>query len=238
MPAGYFRNYIANPFDAPGISLLELLNFTTDHLQRMTAANPTLFAARIAATNTALAAVGNTATDDATKLALRKARKLAKENFLAALPKSAGKIALTVEAKFGEGSPEFVECFPQGRTAYSKTADDQIATLLQTLLNGLSNHQAALGTQVLTDAGALLSGWMAVYTPSETASGAKSTTQAAKNSARAALQLELFKNLLTIALNFAGHPEQLDVYMQQSLLEDHPAAASPTPAPVPTPPGP
>jgi len=60
---------------------------------------------------------------------------------------------------------------------------------------------------------------------------------AAKNAARAALQLELFKNLLTLALNFPAQPNQLDAYMQQSLLEDHPAAA-PTPAPVPTPPGP
>jgi hypothetical protein len=41
--------------------------------------------------------------------------------------------------------------------------------------------------------------------------------------------------LLTIALNFARQPAQLDLYMQQSLLEDHPAEP---PAPPPPPPGP
>jgi hypothetical protein len=37
--------------------------------------------------------------------------------------------------------------------------------------------------------------------------GAKTTTQAVKNVARAALQLELFLNLLAIAQNFPRQPE-------------------------------
>ena len=43
------------------------------------------------------------------------------------------------------------------------------------------------------------------------------------------MQLELFKNLLTLALNFARQSEQLDLYMQQNLLEDHPQQQPPTP---------
>lgn len=70
-------------------------------------------------------------------------------------------------------------------------------------------------------------GWNAVYAPSETSSGAKTTTQAAKNAARSALQLELFKNLLTIALNFPRQPDQLDIlyaaeFAGGSSAADHP----------------
>jgi hypothetical protein len=52
------------------------------------------------------------------------------------------------------------------------------------------------------------------------------------------LQLELFKNLLTIALNFPRQPDQLDIYMQPSLLADHPQQTIPKPTPPPLPPGP
>jgi hypothetical protein len=90
----------------------------------------------------------------------------------------------------------------------------------------VTNHQAQLDAQVVPDATALLAGWNAVYAPSETSSGAKTTTQAAKNAARLALQLELFKNLLTIALNFPRQPDQLDIYAAEfaggSSAADHP----------------
>lgn len=230
--------YLTNPFDDPKISMAELLAFSTDHLQRISANNPGgIFIPRLAATTTALTGVGNAFTDDETKLGLRKARKLVKDNYRIALPKSVGKLAVAVEAKFGEGAAEFVECFPHGRTVFSNCPDDEVANNLQTLINGVTNHQAQLDAQVVPDATALLAGWNAVYAPSETSSGAKTTTQAAKKAARSALQLELFKNLLTIALNFPRQPDQLDIYMQPSLLADHPQQTTPKPTPPP-PPGP
>ena len=47
-------------------------------------------------------------------------------------------------------------------------------------------------------------------------------------SARENLQPMLFLNLLKLAEKWARQPEALALYMQQSLLEDHPAAP-PTP---------
>ena len=230
--------YLTNPFDDPKISMAELLAFSTDHLQRISANNPGgIFIPRLAATTTALTGVGNAFMDDETKLGLRKAQKLVKDNYRIALPKSVGKLAVAVEAKFGEGSAEFVECFPHGRTVFSNCPDDEVANNLQTLINGVTNHQAQLDAQVVPDATALLAGWNAAYAPSETSAGAKTTTQAAKNAARSALQRELFKNLLTIALNFPRQPDQLDIYMQPSLLADHPQQTTPKPTPLP-PPGP
>jgi hypothetical protein len=234
------HRFLTNPFDDPGISLAELLAFSTDHLQRLTATDPALFAARIPGTSAALEVVGSAFTDDETKLALRKARKLAKNNFRAALPRNVGKLAVAVENKYGEGAAEFVECFPHGRKVFSDISDDKLVFELQTLINGVTAHAADLGAPVVAGAEGLLTGWVAVYAPSETATGAKATTQTAKNAARAALQLELFKNLLTIALKFPRQPAQLDVFMQSDLLADHPSApvSAPAPAPAPAPPGP
>jgi hypothetical protein len=226
--------WLTNPFDDPAISMAELLAFTSDHLQRMMANSLTVLTPRIAATTTALNGVSGTFTDDETKLGLRKARKLAKNHYREALPAAVGKIAVAVEAKFGEGSAEFVECFPHGRAVFGKCPDDEVANNLQILINGVTAHQPPLDVQVKTDATALLTGWTAVFTPSETSTGAKTTTQQMKNTARAALQLELFKNLLTLALNFPRQPEQLDLYMQQSLLQPHTQTPAP-PAPATTP---
>ncbi len=172
--------YLTNPFDDPKISMAELLAFTPDHIQRMSSTNPAIFAARITATSTALTAVAGAFTDDETKLGLRKARNLAKKNFRAALPPAAGKVALAVEAKYGENSPEFQECFTHGRTIFSTCTDDKLAEELQALINGVTALQPALGAQVLTDATALLTGWNVIFTPSGTATGAKSARRLPK----------------------------------------------------------
>ena len=123
-----------------------------------------------------------------------------------------------------------VECFPQGRKVFSSCTDDHVENHLQTLLNGLTAHQGDLGAAVVADAGGLLSTWTAIHAASESSTGAKTTTQDQKRVARLGLQLELFKNLLTIALNFPRQPEKLPLFMQQSLLEDHPVLP-PEPAP-------
>jgi hypothetical protein len=229
------HTYFTNPFNDPKISLDELVAFGTDHLARLIANNPAaVFAARITATTTALNGVGGAFTDDKTKLALRKSKKQAKDAFRAALPLAVGKIYGAVQAQFGNPSTQLTECFPQGRTVFNTCADGALAGELQTVINGVTDYQAQLGAPVVAAAMALLTGWTAVFQTSETSTGNKSTTQLAKNNARLALQLELFKNLLTLALNFPDQPDQLDVYMQQNLLSPHTqSSAAPAPAPAP-----
>jgi hypothetical protein len=228
-------SYLTNPFDDRKISMGQLLAFASDHLQRMTANDPGgLFAPRVTATTAALEGVNTAFSDDETKLGLRKGRKLAKNEFRTALPQNVGKIAGVVAGKFGESSPEFAECFPLGRTVFSQCRDDELANHLQSLVTAVTNRQPALGAETITNATGLLTGWKAVYVPSETSTGAKTTTQQAKAAARAALQKELFTNLLTIALNHGSQPAQVEVWMQSSLLGNNHTSTAPAPAPEPT----
>lgn len=230
---------LVNPFDDDDISMAELLAFSTDHLQRMIANNPgALFNTRITATTTSLSVVENCTTDDQTKLGLRKAKKMAKDAFRKALPGNVAKLAGVVMAKYGDKSPEMAECFPQGRAVFSSCTDDMVANHLAAMRNGLMNHQGDLGAPVVGDANGLLSTWTVVYAASESSTGSKTTTEAGKAAARQNLQLELFKNLLTIALNFPRQPDSLALYMQQSLLEDHPQQPPAPPTPPTPPPGP
>ncbi len=225
---------LENPFDDSKISIPELLSFTTDHIQRMIANNPSNeLDARIAATQSSLTLVMGTVTDDATKLAIRMARTQAKDNFRAALPGKVAQIAGAVTAKYGADSEQMTECFPQGRKVFSDSTEDQVANHLQTLINGLTEYQAALGAQPLADATALLTGWNAVHDAKGTAAGAKTATQDDKRNARENLQLMLFLNLIKLAEMFARQPEKLALYMRQSLLEDHPQHPPTPPPPTP-----
>lgn len=228
--------FLNNPFDDPNISMAELMAFSTDHLQRMIANNAGgELTDRITATDAALTLVADCFTDDQTKLGLRKARKQAKDTFRADLPGAVAKIAAAVVAQYGDGSPEVVECCPQGRSIFSSCRDDQVQNHLQTLVNGVTAHQADLGAPLVAQATALKDNWMTVYNASEAATGAKTTTQEEKRLARENLQAMLFLNLLKIAQMFPRQPEKLAMYMQQHLLEN-PQESEPEPEPEPEPP--
>jgi hypothetical protein len=223
--------YLTNPFDDPHISFADLVAFTSDHLQRAAASPVAALAARTAPTFAALTAVQAAFADDETKLGQRKASKQNKNLFRNTLAAAVGKIAIAVQAQFGEGSATFAECFPHGRTIFGSCSDDTLAAELQTLLNGVTKYSPPLAASVVTETTALKTSWNAVYAPSEASTGAKTGTVAAKNSARAALQLELFKNLLALAAAFPRQPEQLDLYMQASLLSPHTPGSQPPPPP-------
>ena len=69
-------------------------------------------------------------------------------------------------------------------------------------------HQAALKTA-----------WITLYSASESATGAKTTTEEGTQLARENLQLMLYLNLCKLMEMFPRQPEKLALYMQQSLLE-------------------
>ena len=231
------HRFLENPFDDRQISLAELLDFSSDHLARMIANNPGgELAARITATTSALTLVQDSAVDDLTKRAVRKARKQVKAEFRKSLLKEIAKVNGALVAKYGESGPEVVECFPHGRTIFSNCTDDTLEQHLETLLNGVTEHQADLGAAPVTEVTGMLTRWQAVHARSESSGGKATTSQEARKLARENLQLMLFLNLLKFAEMFARQPEKLNLYMQQSLLEDRPAPAAEEPPATSTPP--
>jgi hypothetical protein len=213
---------LTNPFNDHNISIAALAAFATDHIGKMTAKSPgSTFTARIAATSAALTAVDTAFATDLGKLGQRKTSKQAKDAFRATLPAAISKIYAVLIAKYGEHSVELAQFFPNGRSGLARTSDDLLGSALQQLVTALTGKQTELGAEVVPQATALLSGWNAVYVPSESSGDAKSASKDAKNAARAALQKELYLNLLTIGLQFPDQPERLSAYMQPSLLDPH-----------------
>jgi hypothetical protein len=166
--------FLDNPFDDDGISVAELVAFTTDHLERMTANNSGgELSTRITATSQSLDVVADCVTDDQGRLGIRKARKMAKDNFRQTLPAAVTKIVAAVIAQYGDDSPEVTECVPNGRSIFSTCRDDQVEVHLQTLVNALTAHQADLGAPLVTTATNLKTAWVTIYTASEASTGAQ-----------------------------------------------------------------
>lgn len=178
-------------------------------------------------------------TDDQTRLGIRKSRKQSKDEFRDNLPAAVAKLLAAVEAEFGPGSPQVVECVPSGRTVFGICRDDELGGHLQTLINGITAHQAQLGAPLVTRATNLKATWILAYQASETSSGAKATSEQGKRLARENLALMLYLNLVKLMEMFPRQPEKCAIYMQQSLLEvpggedddEPPPAPSPSPAP-------
>ena len=227
--------FLDNPFDDARISLGTLLAFTPDHVQRMIATNPGgELTPRIAATQSALQRVADTLSDDTTRLALRKARVQAKDNFRETLPAAVAKIFAAVTAKYGVDSIILIECCPQGRSIFSSSPDTGLEAHLRTLVSGITAHVADLGQPLVAEATGLRTGWAALLTASAAATGAKTSTKESKQQARENLQLMLYLNLLKLAELFPRQPEKLALYMQQSYF-DEPAPAEDVPVPGPAP---
>jgi hypothetical protein len=179
------------------------------------------FAERISDTNDAIILYVNKAGIDLTKLGLRRAAKSIKDTYRkVTVPAKVNTIFAAVVGKYGVGSPQELEVFPQGRTYYREGADDQLAQKLNALKDAVDAKAADLGAPIVTAAADLVTNWATIYTSSEEKSGGKTVTESDKRTARENLQLELYFNLIELMKKFPRQPEKLALYMTQSLLED------------------
>lgn len=122
-----------------------------------------------------------------------------KDAFRESLRGHLAKVHEKVVGQYGPDAPDVADIFPQGRSIFHTATDDRLTQYLATLANGVSALVAELGAPLETEGEGILAEWEAIYAQSESAGGATTTTQAAKRTAREALQLELFRNLLALA---------------------------------------
>ncbi|MCB1065506.1 MAG: hypothetical protein KDN20_21635 [Verrucomicrobiae bacterium] len=219
-----YLRFLANPFDDPAISINCHLAFATDHLGRLKKRNggPSGedWSTQIAATQTALDTFNQALTDDLSRSAGRKAAKFRKTKFRRGrLPDQIRRIAGGIVYRFGKPSDELRRCLPDGRSLFNHCADDQLASHLKALHTGVTALAADLPPEVVTFAAALREEWQTIYTASESASAAKTATEARLRAARQRLQLAHYQTLLTIAQRYPDQPKKLPLYMQFHLLE-------------------
>ena len=218
-------------FDDRQHSDAELLSYTTQHLALTGAAgnNPLgVFNGIIGSTTTLLASFATCVGDKTFNAGVRKAANLGKADFKRDLPERIGRAAAAVEAAFGKGSTDFMACFPNGRTGVTQGSEDLLRGKLQALLAALTARAAATGlADQVTVVTGLVTTWTALLASADLADGTESGSAEQRKACRKALTAQLWRNALTIALQFDNRPEKAAVYLPQQLLRNPTHTAAP-----------
>ncbi len=212
--------YLVNPFKTRQVSVIGMIRFTTELLNRFVHQNDEgQFDERIEATEDALEHLVDAYTLDAAKLGVRKARKSTKNQFRATVLPAIETIYGQLTGVFGAGSDVLKEFFPFGRTIFSSCPDDMMTSHLTVLVEQATVHAADLDAGLITEITELRDSWVAIYDASEDSTGDKASTEANRRNARARMQDELYLCLLKIAeVHHQDTPDKLGLYMQQYLL--------------------
>ena len=225
--ANVFRHFYS-PFPSPIITPQMLMDYTRAHLVALVTAIPSPdFAARVATTTAAANAFNAGLAEIGSKLATQKMQTEIKKAFRASLPDEILVVYSGLVAAVGPTSPILTECFPKGRTVFMRCQEGAVDDELQVLLTGLGKHTAVVPPAVVTKATSLLTTWNGIYEAAGTAKGTKKTTALSLQELRAALEAELFTNLLMLAILFPDDEVKAAQYCPKHLLEPRGSSLTP-----------
>ncbi|MCB1088265.1 MAG: hypothetical protein KDM63_14545 [Verrucomicrobiae bacterium] len=218
--------YFGNPFRRVSISIAEHAAFSTDHLGRLTEIPHGQLNHLIAPTSAVIEAFVESVADDASKGALRMMRKAMKRNFKRTVSSQVeftmGGVRRALRAANRPAEEELLY-LPKGLAPFNSATDDLMGPELTRFADALADNETIVGAELVAEGAALLAAWQDIHANSESSTGQKANTEAERRAARDALVVQLYANLLTLAMVFPEQPDKLGLYMQQHLLGEPPS---------------
>ena len=211
--------FFKNHFDTKEISDDNLRKFADINLQRMTTNNPGgIYTAIITDTGIVYMAYFGAIGDEAVRTAVKEGTtvelNIAIENFKHDVSQKEG----IVRGIWGEGSGIYQEFFPQGLTAYSNADLGDIHTFTEIMMDAATAHAADVGAPFVTlftdYHNDILAKRQAQLVLMGEVEGKKDVTETTRN----AVEVQLMKNLLTIAVNNIGNFSAVNTYFDQSFI--------------------
>ena len=225
-----FRVFFINHFDTERVSDDRLRKFAEDDLQRLSSDG--VYPGLVNELQAAYTPYFGAITDEATNTALREGRTRALELAVEAIKKAVSQQEGAIRSKYGVDSPIYQEFLPLGITEYSKATLANIETLVVRFTNAADAHKVDLpGLKAQFDA--LHADFTAARNTQLGLKGDVATGKSATSTNRNAIEIQLMKNLLTIALDHIGDPEGGLAYFDQSILTAGKGGDEPEPPPTP-----
>lgn len=112
----------------------------------------------------------------------------------------------------------YEEFYPLGITEYLRSSVSELATLGERYLNILTVHAADFSAPFITAYTDLYNAYVAALDENSSVRSGVDTERSDLSTSRDALALQMTKNLLTIALQYAGNESKADIYFDQSIL--------------------
>jgi len=222
------NRFFKNPFLDPAISNSELQAFAEDHVSKVAGANAggeldALLTDTTAAFNGYFGELTNLSLRTATQKAATQTARQRWAEFVGWMTK---KGEARIEDKAEKPSAVYTEFFPRGMAEYHESTVADGRTLAVRVKASPATHAVLLGADFKTKVDVLVDGYESARSAQMEKKGGSTDTRGSRDEAKAALQKQLFRNLLFFAEREMD-PERCALFFNQSLLED--AAALPAP---------
>jgi hypothetical protein len=214
-----FAVLFKNHLDTNKVSDDNMNRFGQDSLARLVANNPGgIYSALISATTTAYNNYATALATEAHSASVKEGSTITvdqlKKQFIDLVAMKEG----IIRGTFGKDSAQYEVFFPQGMDEYHQSTKGNIQMLMSRFLAACTDYRAQLPEGFSTQFETLVASYGNARTTQlghiGTTDGHKLTTANMRN----ILELQLMKNLLTIAMNNIGNPAVLEVYFDQSII--------------------
>ena len=214
-----------NHFDTARISDDNLKKFAQDHLQRLLANNGLgQYTQTHVDTDATYKDYFTNITKEDTRFALQQAKTKIADTAFDEFKKIVSQKEGIVRGNFGIDSPEYQEFFPQGLTEYSVSTKANIETLMQRLADAFIKYQGVLGAGLVTIFTDIQTRYLTARNEQLQQIAITEASNSATAASRNALEMQLMKNILLLAMEFLGNPNRANDFFDQSIIRPNSAA--------------
>ena len=214
-----FKSFFKNHLNTPQISDDKLKKFTEDHLQRLVSNNSgSEFDTLIADTTTAYTTYYGAISDEGARYALQQALTKAMNNTVEAFKNAVSQKEGIIRGTFGKDAPAYQEFFPFGVTEYTHANLADIERLMDQFLTAANAHSAEVGIPFITEFQNYKSAYVSAREAQLLKKAEVTDLKSASSVKRDVVEIQLMKNLLTIALKYVGNEEMCNDFFDQSII--------------------
>lgn len=216
------ETYFENAFSDPKIALNRKKDFGDDHIERMHVQNTDgSLDDRIAATENVQNALFGGITDLSTDRSQRQARTKTTDSVIVDFKARNSRLNSYFMSNGIDKLDVYTEFFPQGVQDFtSRVTKENVEQRIQSLVTAITNNlEVAGGQAVLNEYNAFKTGYKQAREAQLAKTGQVSTGEDVLGEIEAAWDDQVFDNLLFFANKNRNKPENLKLYMDQSLLE-------------------
>ena len=216
------RTLFKNHFDTVKVSDDALRKFAQDHVARLTSNNQNGDYARMltgtdAAYKNYCIAID---TEDA-NFATQQGSTMDVDKIMEEFKKSVSRYEGAVRAQYGIGASEYQQFFPNGLTEYAQASKTNIEMLMGRLSTMFNKYAADFNPNVVNLFAQYEQNYDTARNQQLVYLGNTIMYKSQTAQARTRLELVLAQNLLTIAAQFIGNPQMLNVFFDQSIVQSN-----------------
>lgn len=217
------QTFFKNHFDNDKIADDRLKAFSEDHINKLTGWLTVHVDATLSALLADLALKHNAyfgaITDEKTKFNIQQGRTIAADNAWNAALNFVRQKEGIIKGTWGKDSPTYQEFYPLGLDEYNHATKANKEAVLDQYLAAATAHSAELPLTFVSDFTFLATDWQTKFTAQQTQIGLVKDANSQTATVRDPLETQLMVMLLVIASKNAGHPEMVNDFFNQSLLQ-------------------